>query len=229
MLAKPWMFTAEGFGSHLGFPRSTSPRNPRICDVSGATTTSARASCGWGNARTTTGRCFAADPKSTVQTSPGCASIFAKGFIPDFSLIGGWDQPIGICGDGKGHILSKFHLGEEHVEGIAGFDSQAGEDFFGTLQAVGRHPGAEEGGRGHGSKVLVFVRDGKGIFAAFRNRESEGVGCVPKRCAALAMEADQRVHGLGLKISNFRFEISDFWLLGGVAVGEAVVDALQGF
>jgi hypothetical protein len=111
-----------------------------------------------------TGRCFAAVPKSTVQTSPGCASILAKGFIPDFSLFGGRDQPIGICGDGKGHVLSKFHLGEEHVEGIAGFDSQAGEDFFGTLQAVGRHPGAEEGGRGHGSKVLVLVRDGKGNF-----------------------------------------------------------------
>jgi hypothetical protein len=51
-----------------------------------------------------------ANPKSSVQTSPGCASIFAKGLVPDFSLFGGWDQPIEVCGDGKGHVLSEFHL-----------------------------------------------------------------------------------------------------------------------
>lgn len=48
MLAKPWMFTAECFGSQRGLPMSTSPRRPRNCYVSGTTTTSARASAGCG-------------------------------------------------------------------------------------------------------------------------------------------------------------------------------------
>jgi len=41
-------FTAETFGTQRTLPGGISPRRPRICEVSGATTTSARASAGWG-------------------------------------------------------------------------------------------------------------------------------------------------------------------------------------
>lgn len=53
-LAMPCTFTAEIFGNQFGFPRNTSPRIPRICDVNGATTTKLHASPSEGTASTNT-------------------------------------------------------------------------------------------------------------------------------------------------------------------------------
>lgn len=106
ILANPCTFTAECLGSHRGLPMSTSPRSPRSCEVNGATTTSDRASVGRGTERTTTGRTFAATPKSTSQTSPRRASVLTECVLPGFPLFFCCDEPVyGGC-DRKWQVVS---------------------------------------------------------------------------------------------------------------------------
>ena len=144
MLAKPCTFTAECFGSQRGFPISTSPLCPRSWEVRGATTARDRASFGFGTARTRTGRAFAARPKSTTETSPGCASVFTQCVFPSLSLFFRCQETVYVGGDGKGHVVSELYLGQKNVERIARFHAETSKDFLSSFETLSGHSCSEE-------------------------------------------------------------------------------------
>jgi len=84
-------------------------------------------------------RCLAARPKSTIQTSPARASIFAKGFFPHLALLGCAQQSLGMGGDGKRQIVSKLNLCEKDLERVIRLHSQAGKDLFRLAQTRDRN------------------------------------------------------------------------------------------
>jgi len=110
-------------GSQGRGPNGTSPRRFRIWEVRGATTIKARASSSLGTAKTRTGLLLAASPRSANQTSLGRALVLTQGTGPGLGLLVGREEGARPGSHGEGEVATKGDLGEEQVDGIAGFQA----------------------------------------------------------------------------------------------------------